>query len=76
VNLVGFIIRIYHDARSFECQKSTHFGTQLPEHESEYNAKVCKKWRFNAVASMYLDPKQRIGTGSHEKKTCALRLTV
>jgi hypothetical protein len=31
------------------CDKGTHFRIQLPEQESEYNAKVCNKWRFNTL---------------------------
>jgi hypothetical protein len=44
------------------CGKGTQFVIQLPEHESEYNAKVCNKWKFNTVLSIYLDPTHRIGT--------------
>jgi len=29
MHLVGFIIRIYHDARSSECQTLIYFGTLL-----------------------------------------------
>lgn len=31
------------------CDKGIRFRIQLAEHESEYNAKVCNKWRFNTL---------------------------
>lgn len=47
-----------------------------PEHESEYKTKVYNKWRFNTLTSIQLDLMQTGDTWSHEKKTCALLLTV
>jgi len=43
VHLVGFIIRIYHDARSFECQKIQLATTcnKNEQHDAKNNAELC-----------------------------------
>jgi len=38
VHLVGFIIRIYHDARSFECQIPEYYTK--PDHSISLNIEI------------------------------------
>jgi hypothetical protein len=49
VQLVGFIIRIYYDARSSECQKPLHVSIRLAAHHQEDQLFKNSSWYIHTL---------------------------
>jgi hypothetical protein len=54
VHLVGFIIRIYHDARSYECQIIIFLGPYWHQHFSQMQYFICMKFASRHFEYLWL----------------------